>query len=176
MAQVPMSVGVTVDLSAVESLLDSLKHAMTDLTPVFRGPIDASVTNFFRAQFDTEGKTGGTPWARLSPVTIAMKEGNGRGRAGADTVGRDTNRLWASLTKSGAPMGIRVITPKEYRRGTRVHYARWFHEGYTQRSIFGRAFRQGSLKVPPRPLVPESFPAPIVRAWEGMIARHVVGS
>lgn len=172
----PINVGVVMEMTHVTRLLSQTEHAAKDLTPVFQGPIDASVTEFYKRQFETEGAHGGQKWENLSPLTVTLKGRNGRGRAGPETIGRDTNRLWASLTKSGGPMSLRHFGPKEYVRGTRVRHAQWFHEGYDSTSIFGRTRKGGTRKVPARPIVPETMPQPIIRAWEGMIVHHILST
>ena len=127
----------TVDLAGAMQILQGLEHALKDLSPVFRGPIDALTTAAFFAQFETRGtRLNGAPWQPLSPTTIALRtrvvrrgavarttNRVGMARAGFSAPLRNTNRLWASLVKSGGPESLRVISPSTYQRGTRVSYA-----------------------------------------------------
>lgn len=175
---------VRVNVTGAERLLGSLRSALVDLSPVFRGPIDRHTSDMFRAQFESEGvRLTGTRWAPLSPTTIRLRvrvvgkrvkrstSRVGRARAGFATIGRDTNRLFASLAKAGGPEGLRVITPASYERGTRVRYAARFNDGGTLTHMFGRPVTP--RRVPGRPIVPLELPAADVAAYEGMIARWI---
>lgn len=171
-----------VDVSGAERLLESLRAALTDLTPVFRGSVDAYTSAIFREQFESVGqRLTGTRWAPLSLVTIRLRTRRvggrtarrttsrvGRARAGFATPGRDTNRLFASLAKAGGPEGLRVITPATYERGTRVRYAARFSEGGLLTHMFGRVLKT-PRRVPARPIVPADLPPDVVAEYERLI-------
>lgn len=180
------TLGATVDLGGAKKLLTGLAGAVKDLSPVFRGPIDRLTTDALIAQFETRGvRLNGAAWAPLSPVTIALRTrvvGSknrrrttsrvGQARAGFATPLRNTNRLWASLVKSGGPEGIRVITPSSYERGTRVGYAVHHQTGFWMSQMFGRPV--SLRKVPARPLVPDNLPLDLVGGYEGAMVAYIV--
>lgn len=152
-------IGVAVEGREMKEFLEGMADRAVNLTPVFQGPIDRSVTEFFQKQFSTQGEHGGQRWAPLSPRTIKAKTGRGRGRAGPATILQDTRELWASLTKSGHPLGVRIIQPDHYERGTTVKKAFWA--------------QVGANGAPVREIVPSTMPMAIVRGWEGMLERFI---
>jgi hypothetical protein len=154
-----IQIGVVVQDADFQAMMNSLSVATRDLTPVFRGPIDASVTDFFKRQFDSQGEHGGQRWKPLSPRTVRAKRKRGRGRAGPATILQDTRELWASFTKSGHPKGIRIIQPQRYERGSSL-----------KKALYAQA---GAGGAPAREIVPSAFPEPIVRSWAGMIEQYV---
>lgn len=173
----------TVNLAGALTPLSALERAFKDVSPVFHGPIDMITTAALLAQFATSGRRlNGTPWKPLSLTTIQLRtrvvrrrtaagvvarttNRVGQARAGFTTPLRNTNRLWASLVKSGGPEGLRVITPSSYERGTRVRYAAGHQTGYTITQMFGRALK-APIRVPARPLVPENLPLDLVGEYE----------
>lgn len=177
----------TVTLGGAQALLTGLRGALLDLSPVFRGPIDAATTRAFEQQFATKGtRLNGAPWQPLSVTTILLRtrvvtrkgvarttNRVGQARAGFAAPLRNTNRLWASLVKSGGPEGLRVITPSTYQRGTRLAYAAKHQTGFTMHSMFGRPLKVPK-KVPARPLVPENLPLDLVQEYELAMARYIV--
>lgn len=177
----------TVDLAGARALLTGLSGAVKDLSPVFRGPIDATTTEAFAQQFATRGmRLNGAPWQPLSPTTIMLRTrvvGSasrrrtttrvGQGRGGFTAPLQNTRRLWASLVKSGGPEGVRVITPSSYQRGTRLGYAVGHQTGFMITSMFGRPLKV-PRKVPARPLVPTTLPADLVHSYELAMARYIV--
>lgn len=176
-----------VDVAGAREVLRGVRGAVKDLSPVFRGPIDRATTQALVQQFETKGvRLNGAPWQPLSPVTIALRtrvivrkgaartvNRAGRARAGFSTPLRDTNRMWASLTKSGAPEGLRVITPSSYERGTRVPYAAKHQRGFTITQMFGRSLK-APKRVPARPIVPTNLPLDLVQQYEGHLVDYVV--
>jgi hypothetical protein len=155
-----IQIGVVVETVDTEGILGAIAARTRDLSPVFRGPIDRSVTEFFGFQFGTSGFYGnGTFWAPLKPDTIRRKSRPGRGLAGPAAILQDTRELWASFLKSGGPGSVRFITPRTYQRGSSLEKAQWAQEG-----------RGG---VPPREIVPGQLPERVTRAWAGMIEAFV---
>lgn len=148
-----MAAEITLDLSEAVTKLDQMAQRLgPGMRDVFDGPVDRIVLGFFSAQFESHGAAGGTPWAPLSPVTLALKAR--RGRAEMGTL-RDSNRLWASLTKRASPDGVLAVTETSYRRGTRVPYAAFHQDGWTSTSIFGHRRKHPPARpVPARPLIP----------------------
>lgn len=181
------SVTTTVDLAGARAALKGIHGALLDLSPVFKGPIDQTTTQALLAQFETRGtRLNGAPWQPLSPTTIALRTRVvvrrgaartttrvGQGRAGFATPLRNTNRLWASLVKSGGPEGLRVITPSSYERGTRVGYAAAHQTGFLLTQMFGRPLKVPK-HVPARPLVPEQLPADLVLAYEQHLLDYIL--
>lgn len=164
----PLRLGATVVVTP-EDFFPRLKVAISDLTPIWDGPVDKLVIQFFRRQFLSEGQAGGTPWAPLRPATIALKREEGRQNMGVE---RFSNRLWASLTKRTGPQVVRRITPDEYERGTSVRAAVFAQEGFEATHMFGVP-RKHPRRVKPRPLVPEEMPQPFVKAIERYIVSRV---
>jgi len=158
------NVSVTVDVGPATTLLDRINRSLTDLTPVLAGPVNKTIDDFFKAQFDTEGSFGGQRWATLAPVTLILRQRRGHGRGG---ILRDTGRLWASLVKLGlGPDAIKVVTANSLVRGTRVPYAKFHQTGYTAKTfvVVDRRgnpiplYRKRPHRVPARVIVPGRLP------------------
>lgn len=141
---------IEVRVGAAVRELEQVAGRLKDASPVLTGAVDRIVLGFLRRQFETEGAAGGTPWAPLSSVTLALKGRYRRARMG---VLRFTNRLMGSLTKRGSPDQLFQVTGQQYSRGTRVPYAVFHQSGYITGSIFGRP-RKRPVQVPARPMVP----------------------
>lgn len=172
---------IVVDATGALAALGEVLDRATDLSPVLAGPINKSVDTLFTRQFDSEGQYGGTRWAPRAPVTQLLLRRPGHGRGG---IGRDTNRMWASLTKGGSgPEAIRVVTPTSLERGTTVPYARWFAAGYVSKTFVAVGadgqpvplYRRRPKRIPARPLVPNPIPDVIVRVWQRLIETFIAG-
>lgn len=170
---------LSIDLSKLSGISDRAEN----LTPVWLDEVQPLVTDFIQRQFATEGAYGGKKWAPLAPATVALRQRPGHGRGG---IGRDTNRLWASLVKSGGSSasvgGLLVIGPQTYERGSSLPYAQWFAGGYTsktrpvytgQKWIFLR--RAEPKKIPARPIFPDPLPAELVTNITDAVRRYIVG-
>ncbi len=171
---------ITVNVADALSKIDVFARKTSDYRPVLQGEVNASVNEFFVNMFAGEGANTGAKWAPLAPITVLLRKRAGHGRGG---ILRDTNRLWASLTKLGlGPEALRAITPTSLERGTLVPYARWINAGYTSKTFV--AIGADGLPVPlrrkvpkliaPRRLIPEITPG-IVGAWEKFITGFVLG-
>lgn len=154
-----MTIRISVDSGDADERFRRLRSRVTDLRPVFRGPIDKHVSSVFRRQFATEGGFGGRPWQRLKPETLAAKRRIRRERMGKL---RRFNRLWGSLVKVG-PQSVRRIRAQSYERGTRIPYAAAHQTGVPKRNL------------PKRQVVPDPMPRSVVRVWDRMIARRLEG-
>lgn len=132
---------------------------LANLGPAFAGPVDTLMTSFLAVQFKTEGAAGGERWASLAPRTLEARKRPGHGRGG---IGRDTNRLWASLVKSPSPEGWVRVTPTTYSRGTNVPYAQFFSEG-----------TRGGLQ-PARPISPSPLPPWLVDSISAAVNRYII--
>jgi hypothetical protein len=143
-----------------------------NLAPFFSGPFDASVLQFFRRQFDSAGRAGGEPWAPLRPMTLALKQRFHRGSMG---VLRFENRLWASLTKRIGPDTVFHVGPTSYERGTSVPWAALHQRGFVVTSVFGKP-RRYPRRVPARKLVPDQMPGSLVKAWQSLAVKYVMGA
>lgn len=169
-----ITIGGRVDLGPVTKLLRSLKARSRDLRGVF-WKIDEQVTIFFETQFESYGVMGGHPWPELAPMTILAKMRRGRGRAGPDAIGRDTNKMWAAFTKAGGPNSVRVIEPQMYERGERgLPYVEPFSEGWLSKNVYKHK-RKVAKRIPARPIVPTTLPVSLTGGWEGMIANYIDG-
>ena len=172
---------IQINTAGAMTVLQQVRHALDDLSLVFAGPINKSVDTVFKRQFDSQGAFGGTPWRPLHPVTVQLRKRAGHGRGG---ILRDTNRMWASLTKFGlGPDAIKVITPMSLERGTTVPYAGWIHTGFMSK-YFVVVDKHGlpvpikrarAKKIPARPLVPDPMPAEVVGTWEKVIVNFLIG-
>lgn len=172
---------VQVDTAGARSVLLNVRRGLHDLSLVFAGPINKSVDTVFRRQFESQGAFGGSPWRPLHPVTLKLRQRPGHGRGG---ILRDTNRMWASLTKSGlGPDAIKVVTPHSLERGTSVKYAQWMHTGFKSK-YFVVVDKHGlpvpikrarPKTIPPRPIVPEPMPAEVVSTWEKILVNFLIG-
>lgn len=153
---------VSVGLDQASAALRKLAAVTANATELLAGPVDAAVSQFAEEQFASEGATAGTRWAGHTAITERLRARPGHGRGG---IGRDTNRLWASLVKSQGPDAIRRLTSSTLERGTTVPYARFFFGGYTQTQIFGRE-RHSPRATPGRPVFPNPMPASFERSLQ----------
>lgn len=174
-------IAITVQLGPTLTLLRRLQLALKNLTPVLAGPVNASVNDLLVEQFKTEGAVGGKKWAPLAPVTVRLRKRRGHGRGG---ILRDTNPLWASLTKLGlGPDAVKRVTNSTLERGTTVPYARWHQTGYMSKTFvildaLGEPiplFRPIPKKIPARPPVPDPVPRKYITIWEELIVKFVEG-
>lgn len=161
-------ISTTVDIRP-KGFFINLKRLVVNLQPVFEGPIDASVVQFFTRQFASSGRIGGEPWAPLRPVTLMLKRRRGRENMG---ILRDSNRLWASLTKRTGPETVMSATDERYERGSSNINALRHQAGYTQTHIFGR-LRRHPREVKPRKIVPDTLPVALTNAWESFVVSHI---
>jgi hypothetical protein len=167
-----LQLSTRIDLSKALPLLQAEQVLAADLTRVFRGPIDALLTDFFQRQFDTQGAAGGTPWASVSPLTSKLRKRSGHGHEGPTAVLRDTNVLWGSYVKAGGPDSIRVIEPQFYSRGSAVPYAAAHQQMRLVTTLFGRRLREPKT-VPARPVVPERLPDDVMQGVTDAVVRHL---
>lgn len=167
------------------SRLRGVSDRATDLRKAWMFGVQPIVTEFLQRRFQTEGAYLGEKWAALAPATVALRSQSGRGRGG---IGRDTNRLWASLVKSAgasaAPEGVLDIGPTTYERGTTVPYARFFAGGYTSKTVpvqtakgwrFVRRKPENFKHVPARPIFPDPMPKQLTESVEAVLKRYIVG-
>lgn len=183
-------------MSELDKTLAAVGHAVKDWRPVW-SRIDADLTEQLRQQFDTRGAHWGTPWPALSEATVRVRiarrmfSKRARSRASSadvrDTPLRDTNRLWASWTKPGAPGSIRVMDALQYQRGSGYTVngfpvALAHQSGFmsTHKPVFDRMGdvhfvrrKGGPKKVPARQVIPENLPAPVLKAWEGYVVQYI---
>jgi hypothetical protein len=170
---------IRVQIGPAIALLQRVRAAAADLRKVWVDTARPLLSRFFERQFSTAGAEGGTPWAPLSPATIAYKARFGRTDMG---ILRFENHLWASLVNAPAPMGIEEIAPDHYVRGTADPKAALHQSGFTVKG-WGRVhFKGGSYPnrfetpraVPARPIVPpEGLPAGYVNELEQAVAKHL---
>jgi len=170
----PLSTTVNIDTTNALRILRGVRGRAADFSLFFDQRVDPDVVMFFRKQFASEGTEGGTPWKPLRPTTIKLKRAAGRARMG---VLRFSNELWASLTKRAGPKVVKIVTPRQYTRGTAVQssgtpYPALHQEGYSIDTVFGRRM-QFPRVVPARPLVPKEMPTSYVNRWQSLAAKFI---
>src|SRR5579859_2304683 len=171
----PLAVTVTLDTFAADQLLEGAAARSLDLRPVWADVVEPTVTEFFEEQFATEGRAGGTPWAPLTPATLAAKA-----RAGREGMGilRFTNALWGSFVNAGSAGSIRVMEPQRYVRGSSLTtpsgrgLAALHQSGWIATQWGGRPFH-AARDVPPRPIVPDPLPQAWVLTWGDAVAKYI---
>lgn len=176
----PLTIGVAVNLGTLNRRLDRLRGAALDLRTFFLSVLDPEITKLLEEQFKTRGQALGTPWKALAPGTIKGRQRvivrrgkngrvlsktvstkRGRAKAGLDQPLMDQLTMWGSFVKSGGPLSIRQATALEYMRGSRDEKAPIHNRGSSKRP--GRP--------PARPIIPARLPAPVLRAWGGLLER-----
>ena len=120
------------DRSVVAYLIGVEEHAR-NARPVFR-VIGDDMRRYERELFDSQGATGGRPWASDKPATLEAKA-RLRATAGASRrirldprVNHATRRMRKSLTRGG-PDNIRRVTRDSVTHGTQVPYAKYAQRG-----------------------------------------------
>jgi hypothetical protein len=181
----PLRIGATIDLADFYKTMAAVARHCSDLSPVFE-KIDANLTDLLKQQFASQGRTFGTPWAPASPATLAVRHADGIGGTQALVA---TGGLRASFTTPGAPGSIRIIDALRYVRGsdykssTGVPLATMLQTGFISRTmpVFGKSGRalfirrpDGPKRIPGRPILPATMPAPVVRTWEGYVAQFLL--
>lgn len=99
-----------IDDREARELLNELKRRMGDIRPVLEavGQIMQSGT---QQRFIDQQAPDGTPWAALSPVTIARRRARGNGGV---QILRDTGRLMNSISYQVQGESVTVFTNVEY--------------------------------------------------------------
>lgn len=181
----PAALGIVVHTKGAEAALEKAAGHAGNFAPVFRGRIAPDVADHLRRQFESNGAHLGTPWEPLRVTTIRLRtrvkklrggavattNRAGRARYGFSTPMRDTGRAFQSLARLTASEGIREYAPLRMAFGSRVPYLEPHHR---PNGFFSRVFGQGQPKhVPGRPVVPQTWPAPIVAQWSGWMLDHV---
>lgn len=172
---------IEVQINVADALtrLGAASTAALNLKPVLGTTINASIDQLFDQQFDSEGAYLGSRWAPLAPVTVKLRQRRGHGRGG---ILRDTNRLWASLTKLGqGPDALIILTDTSIERGTKVPYAQWQQTGFLSKTFVvvdknGNAVplrRKTPKQIPARPIVTENIPADVLSGWQTAIANFI---
>lgn len=142
--------------------VDSSIRNIKNFRPFFKQAIAYVLEPSTAEQFDTEGRSGGTPWPELSPATIARRS---RGRLKFDTavpgILRRTGRLYDSFF--GGDDHIQDITDMSLEWGTSVPYApphQMGAESSKQGELFSpRSKRSKRLKANPHFHQPWTLPA-----------------
>lgn len=176
-------IDLTLDLAGSPSVagqLDRAKRLVTDLSEFYRGAAENAFTAYQTRVFATQGGENGVRWPDNHPLVKRMKQRTGRGRGG---VGRDTNRMWASLTKRFGPDSLAQITPTTFTRGTSVFYARYFNDGTKGGKLPKEKTglsRDVPWRLPARPLIvdplPQSFVLDLQTRFDAYLARRLAAS
>ncbi len=106
----------------VEHELLRLAARAADVRPALELAADA-LEEIERAQFDTRGASGGTPWDPLSEATLKHKTGPG--------ILEETGGLRASLTDKGAPDHLRIVGYDTLIFGSTNREAAWHQHGHS---------------------------------------------
>jgi len=185
MAALPR-IGVVVDASQAEKLLEDIITAADNLVPVFRRRIAPDLQGHLRRQYESRGQHLSAPWPALSVTTIRLRtrvvgsknrrrttSRAGRAKAGFAFPMWDTGRSRRSLVNLSDPEGIRSYKPTEMVWGSRLAYLAPHHQpGGFQTRLFGK----GPLKqVPQREVVPQEWPQPVAATWAGWMLDYVTG-
>lgn len=155
----------------LQAILRAIERRGANVAPVFRGPIDKSVTRLFQRQWSTKGAFGGQRWADLRPATKAARVRRGGNRGGISHPLWDTAEMKGSFEKVG-PNSYRTITRSTYARGSILFKSALAQEGFTAREWGGSLFHF-PRRVAPRPPVPDPIPIEVLRVWEIFILRHL---
>lgn len=131
---------VILDDTRGEQRIARLRGRFARLSEVLEGPVRDLMTDFFEAQFETEGEAGGEPWADLKPATLAIKSRLGFADKG---ILERTGRLRGGLA-SGELLRYRITGRSKisFRVSDRV----------------AATHQQGLAKMVPRPLLPDEMP------------------
>lgn len=158
------------NLEQVQRRIRQMGQHSADLRPVFRGPITKSVLQFFRRQFDSEGKAGGERWADLRPATIRDKRRVSRSSMG---ILRRYGGLRSSFIRRSGPETYHRVTKHSLEHGSTSFKAALHQGGFTVSQWGGQEFRH-ARRVKPRRIVPKQMPRHTVRAWERTILDYIV--
>lgn len=167
-----VELGVRIDLKRTEELLRIITYKAIDLSPVLDGPVDARVGEFFEKQFSSRGSEGGVLWDNPSPFTLKMRQRPGHGMGG-DAPLEDTRHLYRSFAVRDADASVRVVEPQYYARGSQDPNAAKQQEVRFVSFLFGRRLKVPK-RVPARPIVPPTLPAPLVADIDREIADYIV--
>ena len=86
---------ITIDIRNLDSALQRLSNALTDMTPAMRA-IGEQVASKIDQTFVNQADPYGNPWAALSAVTLSRRR---QGGAGAKIL-QDTGHLKNSITSN----------------------------------------------------------------------------
>lgn len=109
----------SISAQPVEQALAAFQGALRDARPALQEIAD-DFREMIAAQFASEGRAGGTPWAPLAPSTL-------RRRGSASPILFDSGALFRSLHDAGAPGHIEQIEDQALVLGTNLPYA-LFHQ------------------------------------------------
>lgn len=151
----------------LDALLSEMERRVQNARDIMAGPVDQEISKHWMKLFETEGASGGTPWAPHEPLTTRLRARPGHGFGG---IGRDRNRLWSSLIRSSGPDSVKEVTNKSIVRGTTVPYAEAFHAGIRNLMVFGRQTGRSTVG---RPLVTDTLPRDLVSRIADAIGKAV---
>lgn len=109
----------SISTQPVEQALAAFQGALRDARPALQEIAD-DFREMIAAQFASEGRAGGTPWAPLAPSTL-------RRRGSASPILFDSGALFRSLHDAGAPGHVEEIEDQALVLGSRLPYA-LFHQ------------------------------------------------
>ena len=143
-----------VDVSTLTEDLEGLKEGLSNLGPVYRGPVYNIFKTFIKAHFSSEGGYSGEQWAPLSPTYAAWKAKHYPGRGILQREGR----LYNSLSAQSGDTIFRV-TPTSAEFGTKVPYA-----------VYHQAEDRGAAPFPRRAVIPPFTRAELTRIKDAILA------
>ena len=147
---------VEVDDAQARRILDELKTRLGDLRPVLEA-VGQVIQSGTQQRFVDQQAPDGTPWAALSPVTIAMRRMRG---VGGVEILRDTGRLMNSISYVVQGDSVKVFT--------NVLYAPT-HQTGAKKGSFGQGAPWGDIPARPFLGTSESDMTAILEVLQGYL-------
>jgi phage gpG-like protein len=122
----------------VDKALENFELSLSDQSPALRNIAD-DLREMIAAQFATEGRAGGTPWAPLADTTLRKSRGSRSGILNLN------GALRGSLVERAAPGHVEELDAQSLLFGSRLPYA-LFHQTGTG-IAFGRSQPPSQSKV-----------------------------
>lgn len=139
--------------------LARIRGRFANYRPVFEGPVLDLLRDFFRQQFRTRGRHGGTPWARLKRSTLAIKRRLGFGNKPAMV---RTGRLYRAYTQAGRVRGRQVIIRAKKGMVFRITLDH------------GRLHQEGTENMVARTVLPDTMPEQFMVQLRNIISGYLV--
>jgi phage gpG-like protein len=129
---------VEMDPGGLDLVLRGLEDGLTDLRPVWEGPVHNIFTTMEKEVFAKEGAYGQDKWVPLNPAYAAWKERT----EGPQMIMQLHGVLVTSLTEKGSPNHVFRDGPSFAEYGTSVPYAAAQNFGVLKSNLPARALIQ----------------------------------
>lgn len=129
---------VEVEDEGMRLVLQGLEKGLTDLQPVWSGPVHDIVTTMEKEVFQQEGAYGQDKWEPLNPAYAAWKQNE----VGTLPIMQLHGVLIKSLTMKGDPNHVFRMGPSFAEYGSSVPYAAAQHFGKTEQKLPSRKLIQ----------------------------------